>query len=118
MPQSLRDLRLYNECRKFIVIIYRLTKLLPDEEKYGLVSQARRAVISILANIVEGYGRKTLKDKLHFYNIAIASFREIECYIVIFLDLKYINLEQYNYVIGIKDRIGGQLINFVKSQDK
>lgn len=90
IPQSLTDLRLYNECRKFIIVIYRLTKLLPDDERYGIISQMRRAVISILANIVEGYGRKTNKDKLHFYAIALGSFRETECYVTVLYDLKYI----------------------------
>lgn len=70
LPKSLLDLRLVQETRNFIIIIYKITELLPDTEKYGLVSQMRRAVVSILANIVEGYGRKTKNDKLHFYIIA------------------------------------------------
>ena len=116
IPQSLKDLRLFQECRKFIVVIYKLTKLLPNEEKYGLSSQIRRATVSILANIVEGYGRKTRPDQLHFFTIAIGSFREVECYVLVFLDLQYINQEQYQYVSKIKDIVGGLLVNFVKSK--
>ncbi len=116
LPQALLDLRLVQECRKFIVIIYRLTKLLPDDEKYGIISQMRRAVVSILANIVEGYSRKTKKDKLHFYIMARSSFREIECFILILKDLEYISRDQYDFVVNLKDRVGGLLTNFIKSQ--
>lgn len=116
LQKSLQDLKLYRECRKFIIVIYQLTKLLPDDEKYGLVSQMRRAVISILANIVEGYGRKTKRDQLHFYTMALGSFREVECYILVFLDLKYINREQFEYIEKIKDNVGGLLVNFIKSK--
>ena len=116
MPKSLEDLKLYQECRKFIIIIYRLSGLLPKEELYGLVSQIRRAVVSVLANLVEGYGRQTRKDQLHFYNISLSSFREVECYIIVFYDLEYISHEQYVYATKVKDKIGGMLINFIKSK--
>jgi four helix bundle protein len=115
MPPSLRDLRLYQECRKFIFVIYRLTKILLDDERFGLISQLRRAVVSILANLIEGYSRNSVKDRLHFYNIALGSFREVECYILILGDLEYINSEQSAYLIKIKDKIGGMLIQFIKS---
>ena len=116
LPKSLLDLKLVQETRKFIVIIYRITDLLPDTEKYGLVSQMRRAVTSILANIVEGYGRETKNDKLHFYIIARGSFREVECFILILKDLSYISNEQYNYLLKAKDIVGGLLTNFIKSK--
>lgn len=116
LQSSLKDLRLYGECRKYIVIMYRLTKILPDDEKFGLVSQIRRATVSILANIVEGYGRAGEKDQLHFYNIALASFREVECYITIMKDLNFINREQFLYTEKFKDKIGGMLVEFIKSK--
>lgn len=116
LPKSLLDLRLVQETRKFIIIIYKITDILPDTEKYGLVSQMRRAVVSILANIVEGYGRQTKNDRLHFYIIARGSFREIECFILILKDLSYISLEQYDYLVKNKDFVGGLLTNFIKSQ--
>lgn len=75
-----------------------------------------RAVVSILANIVEGYGRETKNDRLHFYIIARGSFRETECFILILKDLHYISDEQYNYLLKAKDNVGGLLINFIKSK--
>ncbi|MFA7244653.1 MAG: four helix bundle protein [Candidatus Magasanikbacteria bacterium] len=116
LPKSLLDLKLVQETRKFIVIIYKVTDKLPEHEKYGLVSQMRRAVVSILANIVEGYGRETKKDKLHFYIIARGSFREIECFILVLKDLDYISDKQYEYLVKVKDVVGGLLTNFIKSK--
>jgi len=118
LPKVLSDLQLTKECRKFIVIIYRLTDLLPDTEKYGLVSQMRRAVVSVLANLVEGYSRQTKKDKLHFFTMARASFREVECFILVLKDLRYITEDHYDYVLEKKDVVGGMLTNFIKSYEK
>lgn len=116
IPKSLTDLILFQECRKFIIVVYRLTRLLPDDERFGLTSQVKRATVSVLANIVEGYGRNSTKDQLHFYNIALASFREVECYLLVFLDLKYITKENYLYLSKTKDKVGGLLVNFIKSK--
>jgi len=116
IPPALKKLRLYYDCRKFIVVIYRLTKLLPDDEKYGLISQMRRAAISVLANIVEGYGRDSDKEQLRFYNIALASFREVECYLLVLKDLEYIDVLKFNYTSELKDKVGGQLVNFIKTK--
>lgn len=116
LPKAILDLKLVKECRRLIIIIYKLTNLLPDNEKFGLISQMRRAVVSVLLNIVEGYGRVTKKDRLHFYNISRGSFRELECQILILFDLKFINKEQFDYVCKEKDKVGGLLTNFIKSQ--
>lgn len=118
IPNALKNLRLYNECRKFIVVIYKLTKLLPDDERFRLMSKMRRAVVSILANIVEGYGRQTSKDQIHFYHMALGSFREVEYYVVVLLDLQYISKEQFLYTETIKDNVSGLLVNFIKSKKK
>ena len=55
---------------------YRITAKFPDEEKYGLTQQLRRATVSVASNIAEGSGRVTLKDKTHFINMAFGSLME------------------------------------------
>ncbi|MFA5022457.1 MAG: four helix bundle protein [Patescibacteria group bacterium] len=55
-----------------------MTKDFPAEEKFGLVSQMRRAAVSLACNIVEGFRRKTIKDSLNFYNIAQGSLEELK----------------------------------------
>ncbi len=116
LPKAVLDLKLVKECRRLIIIVYKLTDLLPDNEKFGLISQMRRAVVSVLLNIVEGYGRVTKNDRLHFYNIARGSFRELECQILILFDLKFIDKMQFDYMCKEKDKVGGLLTNFIKSQ--
>jgi len=58
--------------------IYNLTKLFPKDEIFGLTSQLRPAALSIPANIVEGYARRSEKELLHFINIALGSLAETE----------------------------------------
>ena len=74
--KSFEDLEVWQLSQDWAVGIYRLTKSFPDEERYGLVSQMRRAVASISANIAEGFGRRTVNDKRHFYVIAYGSALE------------------------------------------
>ena len=70
--------------------VYRITDHFPNEEKYGLVSQVRRASVSVVSNISEGEARKTGKEKRRFYEIARASLVEIDAQIEIALMLGFI----------------------------
>jgi four helix bundle protein len=74
--------------------VYVMTKLFPREETYGLVSQFRRASISIAANIAEGYSKKGLKDKMRFLNISQGSLTECEYYLQLTEDLRYAEAKQ------------------------
>jgi four helix bundle protein len=71
--------------------IYKITKGFPDEEKYGLTSQLRRAAVSVPSNISEGYGRKTTPEYIQFLYIAYGSICEIETQILLSGDLGYIS---------------------------
>jgi len=70
--------------------IYKVTQKFPDEEKYGLISQLRRCVVSISSNIAEGAGRNTDKDFKRFVSIAYSSSYELETQIIIATNLEYI----------------------------
>lgn len=74
-----------------MVLVYALTKKLPRDEQFGLTSQMRRAAISITSNVAEGFGRKTAKDKEHFYVIAYGSLTELENQLLIAKELGYIS---------------------------
>jgi len=71
-----------------------LTANFPKHELFGLVSQFRRAAVSIPANIAEGYKRLSKTEKLRFFNIAQASLEECRYYIILSTDLKYIDEDQ------------------------
>ena len=69
--------------------MYKYTVNFPKNEIYGLVSQFRRAAVSIPANIAEGYAKYGLKDKVRFYNIAQGSAEECQYYLILSKDLGY-----------------------------
>jgi four helix bundle protein len=71
--------------------IYRITKTFPNDEKFALVDQLRRACVSITSNIAEGFGRDKPNDKSHFYTMALGSVYEIQSQILIAKGLGYVN---------------------------
>jgi four helix bundle protein len=83
------QLIVWQKAHQFVLNVYELTKRFPKEEVFGLVSQFRRASVSIPANIVEGYSKRGLKDKIRFLNIAQGSLSECEYYLRLTKDLKF-----------------------------
>ncbi len=87
---SFQQLQAWQEAHKLVLQVYQATHNFPVEEKFGLTSQLRRAVVSVPANVAEGFKRRGQKDKLHFYNIAQASLEEVRYYFILALDLNYL----------------------------
>jgi len=78
MGNGYKDLVVWQKSKNFCVDIYKLTEEFPKSEMFGLVSQLRRASVSIPSNIAEGSKRNTTKDQGQFYAIAYGSGAEIE----------------------------------------
>ena len=91
---SFKTLNTYAEAKNLVLQVYAIIKILPQEERYALSDQLRRAVISVPSNIVEGMNRISDKEKSHFLEIAYASLMEVYCQIDIATDLGYINIER------------------------
>ena len=89
--KSFRDLIVWPKAHAFVLAIYRVSEAFPQSEKFGLTSQLRRAAVSIAANIVEGFRKRTKPDKLRFFNIAQGSADECLYYLVLVHDLKYLD---------------------------
>ncbi len=89
--KTFRDLVLWQRAHQFVLAIYKTTTSFPKHETYGIVSQIRRASVSIAANIVEGFGKRTIPDKARFLNIAQGSLQEVRYYLILAEDLKYTN---------------------------
>ena len=110
-----RNLIAWQEAIKFVVEIYNLTKQLPGEEKFGLISQMKRASVSIAANIAEGAARTSDKDKLKFYTIAESSASEMDTLLEICKALKLISVEEYEFAIENLERISALINGLRKS---
>jgi four helix bundle protein len=113
--KSFRDLKAWQESHNFVLLVYRLTKQFPADEKFGLVPQIRRAVVSVSSNIAEGFGRYSSKDKVHFYNMVQTSKIEVENQLLIARDLKYIDQADYLNANQQADLVGKLLTGIMKS---
>ena len=91
---SFKTLNTYTEAKNLVLQVYAIIKILPQEERYALSDQLRRAAISVPSNIVEGMNRISDKEKSHFLEIAYVSLMEVYCQIDIATDLGYINIER------------------------
>lgn len=89
--KSFKDLDVWNKGIEFVAEIYKITSNFPKDELYGLVSQMRRAAVSIPSNIAEGQGRRNAKEFIQFLYIAKGSLAEIETQIIICQRLNYLD---------------------------
>lgn len=99
----------WQNTRRLVKDIYCLTKTFPSEERYGLVTQIQRAVVSVSSNIAEGASRKSNKEQGHFYQTAYASLMEVLCQLTLCLDLGYITGESYEDTRNSVNTIAYQL---------
>ena len=88
--ERFEDLDVWRRAHALVLEVYRLTGGFPNDEKFGLVSQMRRAAVSVPANIAEGYKKRGNKDKANFYNIAQGSLEELRYYYILSRDLGYL----------------------------
>jgi len=84
--RDFKDLRAWQEGHVLVIDIYRVTKIFPKEELFGLSSQMRRCAVSITSNIAEGFSRTSYKDKIHFYVMAQGSLTELQNQLLIARD--------------------------------
>ena len=89
MARTFRDLDAWQRAHAFVLSVYKLTTEFPKCEIFGLVSQLRRAAVSIPANIAEGFGKRGAADKARFFNIAQGSLEESRYYLILAKDLNY-----------------------------
>lgn len=114
--KTFRELNVWRKAHELVRFIYKITKNFPDDEKYVLVSQLRKAALSIASNIVEGFKRKSKKDSLNFYNIADSSLEEVKYQLLVSRDLGYINKETCLRGIGLCEEVGRLLNSWVSCQ--
>lgn len=96
--RSFMDLRVWQEAHKLVLLIYTVTKAFPKEELFCLVTQLRRAVISIISNIAEGFSRQFPKEKIQFYFQALSSLTEVQNQIIASKDIGYLTPDLFSKI--------------------
>lgn len=99
----------------FVHDVYKLTRKFPHEELYGIVSQLRRASLSVMLNYVEGYARRKAKVNVNFLEISYGSLKE-SAYLLQFSYVEgYVTKEEYAKISKSADRIGAMLWGILKN---
>lgn len=115
---SFEDLEIWQLAEKLAIKIYELTTKFPSSEKFGLVSLLRAAVVSIAANIAEGFGRYHLKDKINFFYNARGSLLELKSHLLIAKDVGLVNKEDSQEILEEIKNLGIKLNNFISALRK
>lgn len=89
MKNGFKNLVLWQKAHDLVLEVYRMTSNLPKTEKYGLTNQIQRSSVSVPANIVEGFGRISAKEKLRFLYIANGSLEETRYFLILIHDLNF-----------------------------
>jgi len=114
MSRDFRSLAVWERSHALTLEVYRATATFPDHERFGLVSQMRRASASIPANLAEGRGRTTQPELARFVDIATGSVSEIEYQLLLARDLGYLDEEQHSQLAGETVEIRSMLLAFNK----
>lgn len=110
-----RNLIAWQKSNLLAHLIYDITAKFPKDELFGMTSQMRRAALSVCANIAEGYSRRGLRDRKHFYQIAIGSLTELEFFIDFAFERKFINENDYEKILEIHMETARVLSGLLKS---
>ncbi|MFH0985459.1 MAG: four helix bundle protein [Candidatus Omnitrophota bacterium] len=112
--KSFRDLMIWQRSVLLAELIYQKTECFPKAERYGLVSQMRRAAVSIPSNIAEGYRRRHAKEFQQFLNIALGSIGELETQVVLATRFHYLSLEDQGGLSGELDSLVRTVVSLSK----
>jgi four helix bundle protein len=104
----------WKESFQVSVDIYKFTKLFPSEEKFGIISQLRRASSSIPANIAEVAARQSSKEFIQFLYISLGSLSELDTFLLLCMELEYLDREIGNSYLEKLDHIGKLITGLIK----
>lgn len=107
--KDFRDLKVWDGAHQLTLRIYRVTSRFPAKERYGLISQIRRAAASIPANIAEGCGREGDAEFARFLQISMGSASELEYHLLLARDLGFLDLDEHANLEGDLIRMKKQL---------
>lgn len=111
--KSFTDLNAWKESHKLVLMIYRETENFPKSEMFGLTNQIRRASVSVVSNIAEGFSRLTIRDKCHFYSMAHGSLTEVQSQLIIARDLNFLDKKVFD-CIAVQTVVVAKLLSGLK----
>ena len=112
--RNFKELEVWKESRVLTKDIYLLTNFLPQDEKFGLISQIRRCFISIASNIAEGAAKDSQKDFLRYLQISLGSSFELESHLILCVDLELISKTQMENHLENIERIQKRISSLIK----
>lgn len=116
--KNYKNLDVWKQSRELVSLIYTVVSNFPEEEKFGLTSQLKRAAISIPSNIAEGIGRNSKKETKQFCHIAKGSLYEVETQIFLAIDLQFISEKESARVFEQITTVRKLVIGFIKYLEK
>ena len=112
--EQFEEIEAWKEARKLVNRVYSVCSVNEFKKDYSLVGQIRRAAISVMANISEGFARKGNKEFMQFLFISKSSAAELQSHLYVALDQAYIDKSQFDELYQDADKIQRQLSNFIK----
>jgi|SRR3989344_687264 len=119
MPiEKFQKLNVWQEARQLVLLVYRHTGSFPDEERFALALQMRRAAISVMSNIAEGSKKRSVKERRRFHEIADTSLEELKAQAIVSADLHFIDVEKCDGILEQGRKVGGMLGALDKTLDR
>ena len=113
--KGFRKLLVWERAHRLVLQVYKISNSYPKTEMFGLTSQMRRAVVSVPANIAEGYAAGGKGQFGRYLKIAQGSLAEVEYYLILSTDLTYITYKQYNEVELLRGEVGFLLSRLIQT---
>ena len=108
------DIEAWQKSREITRLIYAITKAGEFARDFGLRDQIRRASVSIMANIAEGFARRTDKDFANFLNVSRSSVAEVQSHLYVALDLEYVAAADFESVYAKLDEVSRMIFGLVR----
>jgi len=116
--KGFRKLLVWQRAHQLVLMVYKLTEKFPKHEMFGLTSQLRRAMVSVPANVAEGYGAGGKGQFGRYLDIAQGSLAEAEYYLILAQDLAYITSSQYEQSESLRAETGFLLHRLIESLNR
>jgi len=114
--KTFKDVMAWQKGYELTLRIYRETAVFPKSEEFGLRSQVRRAAVSVISNIAEGFKKYSSRERIHFYKIAESSLEEVKCQTMLAHDLGYLDAQSYGNLTRLQDETGRILFGWITAQ--